>query len=144
MREGLRCIFFHGLDITLIFYGVSSVNCSFTSTAIKRCSFPGDRTRYVVRRFAAVTGSLARHFFRGSSLKQISFHANLLCCSLSMGLLLLSSPLFRWSSEAARRGSPRSRRRPKSLDASNDLWPDTYLARERQNLHRPRLVADGP
>ena len=44
-----------------------------------------------------------------------------------------------WSSETALRGSPRSLRRPNNLDASNDLCPGIYLARDRQNLHRPRF-----
>ena len=42
-----------------------------------------------------------------------------------------------WSSDTALRGSPFSLRRPNSLDASNDLWPGMYLARDRQNLQRP-------
>lgn len=64
----------------------------------------------------------------------------------SLSSAVLPRSRLRWSSEAALRGSPRSRRRPNSLDASNDLWPDTYLARERQNLHRPLLLLgpDGP
>lgn len=42
------------------------------------------------------------------------------------------------SSEMALRGSPLCRDLPpNSLVASKDLWPGTYLARERQKRQRP-------
>ena len=55
--------------------------------------------------------------------------------SYKFGYLPSSCPLR--SSERARLGSVRSRRRPKILPASNERWLGRYFGFVRQNLQRP-------